>query len=151
MLNLLGTEEQAAQNGNRLKHSVEAGRFQCLECSQTFGRVEHLTRHSRSHMKEHFLKCSHCRKGFYRMSVITPVSFTGATSIFILSLQARLHLQFSRRGDSPYCGSYLEPWSFEGRCQLHLDFQDLLAFSLTPLAVSLWTCIAVPCSRDNSR
>jgi len=69
------TEEQAAQNGNRLKHSVEAGRFPCLECSQTFGRVEHLTRHSRSHMKEHFLKCSHCRKGFYRMSVIYPCLF----------------------------------------------------------------------------
>jgi len=42
------------------------GRYQCPECSQTFGRVEHLTRHSRSHTKELFLKCSYCRKGFYR-------------------------------------------------------------------------------------
>ena len=47
-----------------------AGRFQCPECQQTFGRVEHLTRHSRSHLKERLLKCSYCRKGFYRMSVM---------------------------------------------------------------------------------
>ena len=47
----------------------DPGRFRCLECSQTFGRVEHLTRHSRSHSKERYLKCSYCHKGFYRGSV----------------------------------------------------------------------------------
>ncbi|KAH7360640.1 C2H2 transcription factor-like protein [Rhexocercosporidium sp. MPI-PUGE-AT-0058] len=45
-------------------------RFQCLECHQTFGRVEHLTRHSRSHQKERSLKCSFCRKGFYRIDAL---------------------------------------------------------------------------------
>lgn len=49
--------------------AAPASRFQCQECHQTFGRVEHLTRHSRSHTKERSLKCSYCRKGFYRMYV----------------------------------------------------------------------------------
>lgn len=50
--------------------SASSRRFQCLECQQTFGRVEHLTRHSRSHMKERYLKCPVCRKGFYRIDAL---------------------------------------------------------------------------------
>ncbi|KAH9222808.1 hypothetical protein DL95DRAFT_285815 [Leptodontidium sp. 2 PMI_412] len=50
--------------------AAPASRFQCQECHQTFGRVEHLTRHSRSHTKERSLKCSYCRKGFYRIDAL---------------------------------------------------------------------------------
>jgi hypothetical protein len=75
MLTLLEAEGAASPDGSRsarqANHSAP-GRFQCLECQQTFGRVEHLTRHARSHLKERFLKCSYCRKGFYRMSVPLP-------------------------------------------------------------------------------
>ncbi|KAK0124407.1 hypothetical protein ONS95_009368 [Cadophora gregata] len=48
----------------------QTSRLQCQECQQTFGRVEHLTRHSRSHAKERSLKCSYCRKGFYRIDAL---------------------------------------------------------------------------------
>ncbi|KAL3419399.1 hypothetical protein PVAG01_09620 [Phlyctema vagabunda] len=47
-----------------------SGRFQCTVCQQTFSRIEHLTRHSRSHAKERSLKCVHCRKGFYRIDAL---------------------------------------------------------------------------------
>ncbi|KAE9379029.1 hypothetical protein N431DRAFT_396985 [Stipitochalara longipes BDJ] len=66
-------EGAASPNGSRNANQANRtapGRFQCLECQQTFGRVEHLTRHSRSHLKERFLKCSYCRKGFYRIDAL---------------------------------------------------------------------------------
>jgi DNA-directed RNA polymerase subunit RPC12/RpoP len=43
--------------------------FKCLECHHAFRRVEHLTRHARSHRTERYLECSYCRKGFYRLYV----------------------------------------------------------------------------------
>ena len=60
-------------------------RFQCNLCQQTFGRVEHLTRHSRSHSKERYLKCSFCHKGFYRGSdfLIQLRSFSTCPNIFL--------------------------------------------------------------------
>ncbi|OBT68038.1 hypothetical protein VE03_01459 [Pseudogymnoascus sp. 23342-1-I1] len=44
--------------------------FKCLECHHAFRRVEHLTRHARSHRTERFLECSFCRKGFYRLDAL---------------------------------------------------------------------------------
>jgi uncharacterized Zn-finger protein len=67
---------EVIQNVPQATRVAATGRFQCLECQQTFGRIEHLTRHSRSHIKESFLRCSQCRKGFYRMSVFFPNSAT---------------------------------------------------------------------------
>lgn len=51
------------------KGTVKAGRFKCMVCGQTFGRVEHLTRHERSHSREGWLRCEdgRCGKRFYRM------------------------------------------------------------------------------------
>ena len=43
--------------------------FKCFECHHVFRRVEHRTRHARSHEIERQLKCSFCRKGFYRLYV----------------------------------------------------------------------------------
>ncbi|KAB8297286.1 hypothetical protein EYC80_002643 [Monilinia laxa] len=38
------------------KGMAKAGRFKCMICGQTFGRVEHLTRHERSHSREGWLR-----------------------------------------------------------------------------------------------
>jgi uncharacterized Zn-finger protein len=85
MLTPFEAEGAASPNGSQSASQANhpaLGRFQCLECQQTFGRVEHLTRHARSHMKERFLKCSYCRKGFYRMSVPLPECFHVITNGF---------------------------------------------------------------------
>jgi hypothetical protein len=67
-------ERRSASKGDPcLETPRTSSRFQCLECQRTFGRIEHLTRHSRSHMQERYLKCSVCRKGFYRMSVPSSI------------------------------------------------------------------------------
>lgn len=57
----------AAEASRREK--AEQERYRCLVCQQTFGRVEHLTRHSWSHSDKRLLKCDYCHKGFYRGSV----------------------------------------------------------------------------------
>ncbi|OBT92326.2 hypothetical protein VE01_09427 [Pseudogymnoascus verrucosus] len=44
--------------------------FRCLECHYAFRRVEHLTRHARSHRAERNLECSYCRKSFYRLDAL---------------------------------------------------------------------------------
>ncbi|TVY80516.1 Biofilm and cell wall regulator [Lachnellula suecica] len=58
------------ETGNNSPNGAQTPRFHCLECQQTFSRVEHLNRHSRSHTKERFLKCTYCRKGFYRIDAL---------------------------------------------------------------------------------
>ncbi|KAF7948859.1 hypothetical protein EAE96_008041 [Botrytis aclada] len=47
-------------------------RFSCTSCEQTFGRVEHLTRHEKSHTREGWLRCEArgCRKSFYRIDAL---------------------------------------------------------------------------------
>ncbi|KAF4637901.1 hypothetical protein G7Y89_g196 [Cudoniella acicularis] len=59
-----------AQEAAEFEPALEPPRLPCLECQRTFGRVEHLTRHARSHTKERLLKCVHCRKGFYRIDAL---------------------------------------------------------------------------------
>ncbi|OBT76846.1 hypothetical protein VF21_04732 [Pseudogymnoascus sp. 05NY08] len=44
--------------------------FRCPECHYAFRRVEHLTRHARSHKTERNLECSYCRKSFYRLDAL---------------------------------------------------------------------------------
>ncbi|KFY93972.1 hypothetical protein V498_04140, partial [Pseudogymnoascus sp. VKM F-4517 (FW-2822)] len=44
--------------------------FRCLECHHAFRRVEHLTRHARSHKSERNLECSYCHKSFYRLDAL---------------------------------------------------------------------------------
>ncbi|QSZ34784.1 hypothetical protein DSL72_007642 [Monilinia vaccinii-corymbosi] len=50
----------------------KAGRFKCMVCGQTFGRVEHLTRHERSHSREGWVRCEvgGCGKRFYRIDAL---------------------------------------------------------------------------------
>ncbi|KAL2067831.1 hypothetical protein VTL71DRAFT_15929 [Oculimacula yallundae] len=50
--------------------SLHEHQHRCHVCYQTFGRFEHLKRHSRSHTSERPFKCSHCRKGFYRVDAL---------------------------------------------------------------------------------
>ncbi|KAF2460841.1 hypothetical protein BDY21DRAFT_333575 [Lineolata rhizophorae] len=45
-------------------------RLSCPECSRSFGRIEHLRRHVRSHGSDRPLKCSRCQKGFYRIDAL---------------------------------------------------------------------------------
>ncbi|KAL7784031.1 C2H2 transcription factor-like protein [Trichoderma afarasin] len=55
-----------AETSRRENMNAEQKRHRCPVCQQTFGRVEHLTRHSRSHSDKRSLKCDYCQKGFYR-------------------------------------------------------------------------------------
>ncbi|KAH6681840.1 C2H2 transcription factor-like protein [Halenospora varia] len=66
MYNFHGRDERIGSVGP----SAEPPRFPCSSCSQTFGRVEHLTRHARSHMPDRMLKCPRCSKGFYRVDAL---------------------------------------------------------------------------------
>ncbi|KAL5353607.1 hypothetical protein ACLOAV_001644 [Pseudogymnoascus australis] len=59
------TSNASAQEVNHLERP-----FRCLECHHAFRRVEHLTRHARSHKSERNLECSYCRKSFYRLDAL---------------------------------------------------------------------------------
>ena len=67
------TDNIIDENGNERRDSKgkvgRTGRFKCMVCGQTFGRVEHLTRHGKIHTQEGWLRCAieGCEKGFYRM------------------------------------------------------------------------------------
>ncbi|ESZ93522.1 hypothetical protein SBOR_6103 [Sclerotinia borealis F-4128] len=62
---LLTTAESKDENGiederrspNSKAKMGKIRRFKCMVCGQSFGRVEHLTRHERSHTQEGWLKC----------------------------------------------------------------------------------------------
>ncbi|KAF7897442.1 hypothetical protein EAF00_005670 [Botryotinia globosa] len=69
---ILGGRVQYGSEDTQRGEFARIARFSCSSCEQTFGRVEHLTRHEKSHTKEGWLRCEAkgCRKSFYRTDAL---------------------------------------------------------------------------------
>ncbi|KAJ4258816.1 hypothetical protein NW762_007903 [Fusarium torreyae] len=54
----------------RRQSSPQRTHFQCSYCQRTFGRVDHLTRHIRSHLQDKPFRCEVCDKAFGRQDLL---------------------------------------------------------------------------------
>ncbi|KAM0558074.1 hypothetical protein ACHAPJ_005241 [Fusarium lateritium] len=54
----------------RRQSSPQRTHFQCSYCQRTFGRVDHLTRHIRSHLQDKPSRCEVCDKAFGRQDLL---------------------------------------------------------------------------------
>ncbi|KAI1338659.1 c6 zinc finger domain-containing protein [Xylariaceae sp. FL0016] len=61
---------QTSQRQEEQPKPAQPGLFQCSQCQRTFTRVDHLTRHVRSHLQERPYQCQTCEKSFGRPDLL---------------------------------------------------------------------------------
>ncbi|GAM41716.1 hypothetical protein TCE0_042r15043 [Talaromyces pinophilus] len=65
------TEDQLVPGGDVLASTSHPNLYQCGKCSQTYKRIDHLSRHVRTHTQEKPYQCRVCAKKFGRIDLLS--------------------------------------------------------------------------------